>query len=106
MTKEELKKIIDNHQHWLKRDCDGWETMRADLHGADLRYADLHGVDFDHTDKIWFYTKHGKKVEFIKPVYCKDCKYADEYYNCSYTTWYNSPDDFCSRAGKKKGGEE
>ena len=23
-------------------------------------------VDFDHTDRIWFNTKHGKKVEFVK----------------------------------------
>ena len=23
-------------------------------------------VDFDHTDKIWFHTKHGKDVEFVK----------------------------------------
>ena len=24
-------------------------------------------VDFDHTESITFHTKHGKKVEFIKP---------------------------------------
>lgn len=23
-------------------------------------------VDFDHTDRIWFHTKHGKEVEFVK----------------------------------------
>ena len=35
-TEEELKKIIENHQHWLKEDCDGWEDMRANLNGANL----------------------------------------------------------------------
>jgi hypothetical protein len=23
-------------------------------------------VDFDNTDRIWFHTKHGKEVEFVK----------------------------------------
>lgn len=23
-------------------------------------------VDFEHTDRIWFHTKHGKDVEFVK----------------------------------------
>ena len=23
-------------------------------------------VDFDNTDRIWFHTKHGKDVEFVK----------------------------------------
>ena len=40
-SKEELEKILDDHKHWLKRDCEGWENMRADLSGADLR-----GVNF------------------------------------------------------------
>lgn len=35
-TEEELKKIIENHQHWLKKDCDGWDDMRANLRGANL----------------------------------------------------------------------
>ena len=35
MTQEELDKIIEQHQHWLKEDCEGWEDMRADLSGAD-----------------------------------------------------------------------
>ena len=40
-TEEELKKIIENHQHWLKEDCAGWENMRANLKGANLRGANL-----------------------------------------------------------------
>ena len=50
MTNEEIKKILENHKHWLKEDIDGWENMRANLRGADLvganlREADLRGAD-------------------------------------------------------------
>ena len=44
-TEEELKKIIENHQHWIKEDCDGWENMCANLEGANLEGADLYGAD-------------------------------------------------------------
>ena len=44
MTQEDLNKIIEDHQHWLKEDCEGWESMRADLSNAVLRYADLSGA--------------------------------------------------------------
>ena len=43
MTQEELDKIIERHQHWLKEDCEGWEDMSANLYGADLNDADLSG---------------------------------------------------------------
>ena len=29
MTQEELDKIVDRHQHWLKEDCEGCGEMRA-----------------------------------------------------------------------------
>mgnify|MGYP003523640219 CR=1 FL=1 len=55
MTQEELNKIVEQHQHWLKKDCEGWEHMMADLHNknlsglsfkcADLCRADLCGAD-------------------------------------------------------------
>ena len=41
MTQEELDKIIELHQHWLKEDCEGWEDMKANLRGANLSGADL-----------------------------------------------------------------
>ena len=41
MTKEEIKTIIENHQHWLEEDCEGWETMKANLSGANLSGAYL-----------------------------------------------------------------
>lgn len=46
MNQEELTKIIENHQHWLKGDCVGWEDMRANLSCADLKDLNLQGVIF------------------------------------------------------------
>ena len=45
MTQEELDKIVEQHQHWIKEDCEGWEDMKADLSRADLSWANLHGAD-------------------------------------------------------------
>ena len=41
MTQEELNKIVEQHQHWLHKDVDRWEEMRANLAGADLSGANL-----------------------------------------------------------------
>ena len=41
LTKSELNKIIENHNHWLRKDCDGWEDMQADLSWTDLSWASL-----------------------------------------------------------------
>lgn len=42
----------------------------------------INDVDFDHTDRIWFHTKHGKVVEFVKDSSalhesCTDCPLYD-----------------------------
>ena len=50
LTGEELKQLIENHGHWLREDCDGWQNMRADLQGADLRGADLRCADLRGAD--------------------------------------------------------
>lgn len=52
MTQEELDKIVEQHQHWFKEDCEGWEDMKANLRGADLRGADLSGADLSGEEKI------------------------------------------------------
>ena len=51
-TEEELKKIIENHLHWIKEDCDGWENMRANLEGANLEGANLKGAYLDENEKF------------------------------------------------------
>ena len=50
MTQQELDKIVEQHQHWLKEDCEGWEGMRANLYEADLTGADLTGADLTRAD--------------------------------------------------------
>ena len=45
MNREQLNKILENHKHWILRDCEGWEGMRANRWGADLYKADLRGAD-------------------------------------------------------------
>ena len=45
MTQEELDKIVEQHQHWIKEDCEGWEDMRANLYCANLYCANLEGAN-------------------------------------------------------------
>ena len=40
-----LAEVIENHKHWWNEDCEGWQSMRADLRGAYLSRADLRGAD-------------------------------------------------------------
>ena len=50
MTQEELDKIVEQHQHWIKEDCEGWEEMKADLRGSNLRGSDLRGSNLYRAD--------------------------------------------------------
>ena len=45
LTQKEINKIIENHQHWLKKDVDDWESMKADFFNQDLSDADLSRAD-------------------------------------------------------------
>ena len=45
MTQNELNTIIENHQHYLNKDIDGWESMRADL-----SYKNLSGLDLKESN--------------------------------------------------------
>lgn len=54
MDAQELAKILENHRHWLKEDCEGWEYMRADLSGADLSVADLCDANLSGAENIPF----------------------------------------------------
>ena len=47
ITQEELNKIIEQHQHWIKKDCEGWGDMRAYLYGAYLYGANLKGANLE-----------------------------------------------------------
>ena len=50
MTQQEIAVILKNHRHWLFKDCENWEGMRANLHGANLRGTSLCGVDLRGAD--------------------------------------------------------
>ena len=50
-----MNEILRNHKHWVLRDCDGWESMRADLSradlpGDDLSRANLYGANLSGAD--------------------------------------------------------
>ena len=53
MTQEELDKIVEQHKHWIKQDCEGWEGMRVNLRGANLYGANLYGADLYEADLRW-----------------------------------------------------
>ena len=40
-TDADLRKILEDHKHWLKEDVSGWANMRANLSGANLSGANL-----------------------------------------------------------------
>ena len=55
MTQNELNTIIESHQHYLNKDIDGWESMRADLSdknlsGLNLKNANLKAVNLYKTN--------------------------------------------------------
>ena len=50
ISREELKQILINHQHWINEDCEGWEDMRADLYNTDLHNANLRNADLRSAD--------------------------------------------------------
>ena len=57
MKQEQLNKIIEKHQHYLNKDIDGWETMKADLsyknlNGLDLKESNLREANLIHADLI------------------------------------------------------
>ena len=52
MTQNELNKILENHKHWINRDCEDWKSMKADLSGADLRGAYLSGANLSGANLI------------------------------------------------------
>lgn len=42
MTADKLNEILSNHEHWIKKDVDGWENLKADLRNANLKHANLY----------------------------------------------------------------
>ena len=52
MTQEELNKIVEQHQHWIHEDCEGWEEMKADLRDKNLSGLCLDGARLDYASLV------------------------------------------------------
>ena len=50
LTQKEINKIIENHQHWLNKDVDDWESMKADFFNQDLSYANFSSANLSGAD--------------------------------------------------------
>jgi len=49
-TDADIKRIIEDHRHYLLQDCENWGCMRADLRGANLGGANLRGVNLSYAN--------------------------------------------------------
>lgn len=50
ITQEELDKILENHLHYLNKDCENWEDMKANLNNYDLSHMNLKGAKLTGAD--------------------------------------------------------
>lgn len=77
----------------------------------------LEDVDFDHTDRVWFHTKHGKDVEFVKVVRCGECIYWEDDWEpsmcnsdtnrhyCVINDLFPTGDWFCKEGHRREDGD-
>lgn len=56
-NKKALQIILESHKHWLNKDCDGWENMRADLEGVNLQGVNLRGANLQGANLRGAYLK-------------------------------------------------
>ena len=68
-----LEEILERHQHWLNRDCENWESMRADLHDADLHdanmsYTNMRGIDMRGANMKGA-NMHGADISYVNIRY-------------------------------------
>lgn len=82
-TKKELRKIIENHQHWLNEDCENWERMRANLSDADLSNTDLSNANLRCADlcyaNLYQADLRGTNLHYADLCFA-DLSYADLHY--------------------------
>lgn len=50
LTQKEINKIIENHKHWLNKDVDGWNNMKADFFNQDLSDAVLRNANLSYAN--------------------------------------------------------
>ena len=93
-----LEEILERHLHWLNRDCENWESMRADLHDADLHdadmryanisYANMHDADMRYANmrgaNISYANMRGADIRYVN-MSCADIRYVNmSYANMRY----------------------
>ena len=66
-----LEEILENHNHWLRKDVKDWKSMRAnlsrvDLSGAKLRYANLSGADLRGANLCDADFRDAKNIPYIQ----------------------------------------
>ena len=75
MTQEQLNEIIESHQHYLNKDIDGWENMRADLSCKNLSGLDLKNVNLKSVN---LYKTNLRNADLnYTYLYKTDLSYAD-----------------------------
>ena len=87
-------------------------TLKLNSPITEEQWDSITDVDFENAYNIWFHTKHGKYVEFIKPVRCKDCEnYQTEWepsipnrHFCAVMDSMMKPMDYCSYGERRKDG--
>ena len=118
-----LEEILERHLHWLNRDCENWESMRADLHNVDLHdanmsYANMCGIDLHNAnmrDANMSYADmsyanmcganiHSANMSYANMSYA-NMRYANMRYtdlhdaNMSYTDLYDSDISYANMCG-------
>jgi len=58
MNQQEVDEILERHRHYLAKDCDGWEDMKADFTNADIfnviiEEIDLSKVSFKNANMLF-----------------------------------------------------
>ena len=71
-------------------------------------YDAIFDTDFEHTDEVFLYNRKGKKFHFIKPIYCKDCKWCEKSGGILWCNiWHDDTNglNFCSYAERRADGD-
>ena len=64
-----LEEILENHNHYLRRDVKGLVSMRANLRDADLSCANLRDANFSGADLSYANLRDAKNILYI-PLEC------------------------------------
>ena len=90
ITQEEMDKIIEDHQHWLKEDCEGWENMRCILNDAEIEDLHIIGADLRSAifDDCWISNTMFDDSDLSNSLFrfasFNDCSFVNTYVSCAF----------------------